>query len=331
MGSLPESMTAAYVTKLGAADRIRVGSLPVPVPGTAEVLVRTEALVVNHVDTFVRSGAYPTSTPFPFVVGRDLVGTVAARGDQAGAFEPGERVWCNSLGHHGRQGSFAEYALVPGERLYRLPDGIDPVDAVIVLHTAATAHLGLVRDALLRPGATVVIGGAGGGVGSAAVQLAASLGARVIATCGADDAQWCRGCGAAVTLDYHDPNLARRIAEAAPDGVDVYWDSSGHHDFAATLPLLARGGRVLVTAGLDAVPILPAGELYTRDARLLGFAISNASVVDLAAAARTINDLLTRRVLHGRIALRLPLREAAQAHRRQETGEHPPGRIVVLP
>lgn len=117
-------MRAAYVTELGAADVIRVGELPVPAGGPTDVLVRVEVVAVNPVDTMVRSGAYPTPTPFPFVIGRDLVGTVAEASPGAAGFAPGDRVWCNSLGHGGRQGSFAEYAVVPAERLYPLPAGL---------------------------------------------------------------------------------------------------------------------------------------------------------------------------------------------------------------
>jgi NADPH:quinone reductase-like Zn-dependent oxidoreductase len=117
MSELPERMRAAYITELGPAEAIRVGELPVPVPGPTGVLVRVEVVVVDPVDTMVRSGAYRTATPFPFVVGRDLVGTVAEVGAGVAGFAAGDRVWCNSLGHGGRQGSFAEYAVVPGERL----------------------------------------------------------------------------------------------------------------------------------------------------------------------------------------------------------------------
>ncbi|MGH8961622.1 MAG: NADPH:quinone reductase [Jatrophihabitantaceae bacterium] len=324
-------MTAAYVTRLGPAAEIRVGSLPVPQPGAVEVLVRAEAMAVNHVDTYVRSGAYRTSTPFPFVVGRDLVGTVVGLGSADVGFGPGDRVWCNSLGYGGRQGSFGQYAVVPTDRLYPLPDGADPRDAVSVLHTAATAQLGLFREAGLRSGEVVVIGGAGGGVGSAAVQLAAASNARVIATSSAQDASWCRRCGTDVVLDFTDPQQCRRIIKREARGVDMYWDTSGHQDLAETLSLLNSGGRVVVSAGLSSWTTLAIGELYTRDASVHGFAISNASVADLAGAASLINALLGRRELRTRIALTLPLAEAARAHRLQESGAHRPGRIVVRP
>ncbi|HET7070021.1 MAG TPA: alcohol dehydrogenase catalytic domain-containing protein, partial [Nocardioides sp.] len=106
-----KSMRAACVHGPGAADDIRVESIPVPVPGPTDVLVQVHAAAVNQVDTYVRAGSYVTPMPTPFVVGRDLVGTVAAAGPGSG-FGIGEPVWCNSLGHDGRQGSCAEYAVV---------------------------------------------------------------------------------------------------------------------------------------------------------------------------------------------------------------------------
>ncbi|MFC7647003.1 alcohol dehydrogenase catalytic domain-containing protein [Streptosporangium lutulentum] len=113
-----ETMTAAYITRPGPADEIRIGRFPVPESGPPAVLVKVRALAVNHVDTFVRSGAYRTRLPYPFVIGRDLVGAVVTA---APGFAPGDTVWCDSLGYDGRQGSFSEYAAVPADRLYPCP------------------------------------------------------------------------------------------------------------------------------------------------------------------------------------------------------------------
>lgn len=328
--SVPCSMRAAFILAHGGPEEIRVGQLPVPPPGPTDVLVRVAVSAVNHVDRFVRSGAYRTHTPFPFVIGRDLVGTVVDTGPGVDGFEAGRWVWCNSLGHAGRQGAFAEYAVVPSDRLYPLPEGVDPASAVSVLHTVATAYLGLVREARLEIGDTVLVGGAGGGVGSAVVQLATAMGARVVATASSRDEQWCRRCGADVVLDYHREDLPDLIRAAAPEGIGVWWDNSGHHDFVATLPLLRPGGRIVVLSGLDAAPILPVGDLYTRDVSVHGFAISNASVSDLAAAARVVDHLLAAGRLHTRVGASFPLTEAARAHEAMASGTVR-GRIVVTP
>ncbi|NKY50715.1 NADPH:quinone reductase [Nocardia vermiculata] len=325
-------MEAAYVRELGGPDTIRCGQLPVPVIGPTDVLVSVEAVTVNPVDTLVRSGAFPTPTPFPFVIGRDLVGTVAAVGAGVGGFAVGDQVWENSLGHGGRQGSFAQYATVPVDRLYRLPDGADPMQAVAVAHMAATAWLGLFRHARLEPGQTIYVGGGAGNIGDAVVRLAAAAGARVIAGASGAGLDHCRDAGATAVVDYHDPHAVEQIRGAAGGGVDVYWDTSGHHDFDAAVSSTARGGRILLTAAgpRPRVP-LPVDVAYTRDISLHGFVISNATIPDLAAAARTINQGLANGILVARIADVLPLARAAEAHRRMEAGHVSGARLILRP
>lgn len=335
--TLPAHRRAAYIERRGPAEEIHVGPLDLPTLGPDDVLVRVSAAGVNHVDTFVRSGAYPTPVTFPFVIGRDLTGVVvrpAAGSDPAlGGFAAGEAVWCNSLGHDGRQGSCAEFVAVAAERLYRLPAGADPVAAVAVVHTAATAHLGLVQRARLRPGETVVVTGAGSGVGTAVIQLAVDLGARVIGVDRADNHDWCRRSGAHVVLDRADPGLGDRLGELAPGGVQVFWDCTGRPDLDLVVPLMARGGRIVLIAGLGARPVLPLGRFYLNDLSLWGFVISNASVSELTTAAATVNRGLAAGWLRGRIGAVLPLTRAADAHRLIESGAtgRPPGRIVLIP
>jgi NADPH:quinone reductase-like Zn-dependent oxidoreductase len=258
------------------------------------------------------------------VIGRDLVGTVASSGS---GFAAGETVWCNSLGHGGRQGAAAERAAVAADRLYRLPDGVPPLEAVAVLHPAATAYLALFNHGELLPGETVLVAGAGGNVGSALVALAARAGARVLATASPRDHAHVRALGAAEVVDYREP--AARLAELAPDGVDLHIDTSGRHDLEAAVGLLAHRGRVLLLAGPEARPVLPVGPLYMKDASVRGFAISRATVAELAEAAAALNDMLARGSLRPRALEVLPLEAAAEAHRRMEAGELR-GRRVVL-
>ncbi|HEU5043814.1 MAG TPA: NADPH:quinone reductase [Nocardioidaceae bacterium] len=311
-------MRAAYVEELGPADTIRVGELPDPVPGPTDVLVAVQTVAVNPVDALVRSGRYRTPVPFPFVVGRDLVGTVAAVGSEAVPFAVGDRVWCNSLGHEGRQGSFAELAVVPADRLYPLPDGVDPGLAVAVAHPAGTAYLGWFVHTGLRAGQTVLVGGAAGNVGTAAVQLAAAAGARVIATARPEDHDRCKAAGAEAVLDYRDPALANHVLEAAPDGVHIAWDTSGHNDLDLAARVCRPGARVLLTAARSPVREAPLAALYTRDITLAGFVISRATAPQLAGAAALVNDLLRRGLLTARIADELPLAQTAETHRRIE-------------
>ena len=328
---VPGRMWAAWIDDLGPAENIRYGELPVPTPGPTDVLVKVAVVAVNPVDIFVRSGAYRTPTPFPFIIGRDLVGTVTATGPGAAEFAIGEPVWCNSLGHGGRQGAAAEYAEVPADRLYRLPDGVDPDQAVAVLHPAATAHLALGVHAGLLAGETVYIAGGAGNVGSAAIVLANRAGARVIASARAADLAYCRSLGAEIALDYRADDLARQLHDAAPDGVNVHLDTSGHHDLGLATQMLAPRGRLVLMSGISAHPELPVGPLYTRDCRIVGFAISNARVSELADAANRINQLLSVHALAPRNIEVLPLAAALDAHRRLESGQVRGTRLVLHP
>lgn len=322
-------MRAAFITETGPPEVIRVGELPAPTGGPTDVLVAVDLVSANPVDAFIRSGRYVTRTPFPFVVGRDLVGSVSAAGAGSG-FGEGERVWCNSLGHDGRQGSYAEFAVVPAERCYRLPPDADAATVVAVAHPAATAYLAWFVHAQLRPGEVVYVGGGAGNVGSAAVVLAAEAGATVIASAGARDLERCRHAGAHVVVDYRDPQLAQKLAEAAPGGIDVFWDTSGHHDFSLATSLVRPGGRVLLTAAASQVAELPVAELYTRDVSIHAFVISRAHVEDLAAAAARINGLVAAGALTARISEIVPLAAATDVHARLDVGRID-GRVLLHP
>ncbi len=215
------------------------GRLPLPPLGPDQVLIRPTVVAVNHVDTFVRSGRYPTPLPLPFVIGRDLAGTVVTTGPRVSKLRAGDPVWCNSLGHGGRQGSFAEYVIADADRVYPLPERVSGDRVVAVAHAAATAFVGLHREARLRAGETVLVDGAAGAVGTAVIQLAAAAGARTIAV--SSD----RGLGVA-QLTGADRVLSRTdLGLVLDEPVDVWWDSTGRlepgPDAAADEP--ARPGR----------------------------------------------------------------------------------------
>ncbi len=323
-------MWAAFIRAPGTPERIEAGELPRPEPREGEVLVAFAASEVNHVDLFIRSGAYATPLPSPFVIGRDLVGVVARVGADVDDFDVGDRVWTNSMGHAGRQGTFSEFVAVPAERLYHLPDGVEATAAAPVLHAAATAQLGLVRHGRLTATDTVFIGHAGGAVGTAAVQIAHDLGARVVASVAAHDADRIARLGADVAFDERDTDVAERVGRAAPGGVDLWWDTNGPADTQTALSLVRTGGRILITAGLDDAVTFTAGSLYTNDVSVRGFAISNASVGDLATAAATINTMLAAGHLTPRVGTTFRWNDAAAAHRAvQDHTVH--GRVVIVP
>lgn len=317
-------MRAAYIEELGPPENIRYGDLPAPRPGPTDVLVDVIATTVNPVDTFVRSGVYATPVDFPFVIGRDLVGRVVTARP---GFEVGDLVWCNSLGHAGRQGAAAEQAVVAADRLYHLPDGVSPTDAVAVLHPAATAYLALFTHGHVQAGDTVLVAGAAGNVGSALTVLAVEAGARVIAT--ARDADYCRELGASTVLDYRAKDLVSLIRRECPQGINGWFDTSGRNALDDAVSLLAPRGRIVLLAGAQSRPVLPAGRLYMKDGSVVGFAISNATTAELGDAAKAVNRLLAAGRLRAREVRTMSLSEAATAHRLLENGELHGQRVVL--
>jgi NADPH2:quinone reductase len=315
-------MKAAYIKALGPPANIVFGDLPEPAIGASQALVKVLAVAVNPVDTYIRSGAFPMNLSFPFIVGRDMVGIVEAVGAEVRRFSPGDRVWCNNQGYHGRQGTFAEYLAIDETFLYPLPDGADARQAIAVVHSAATASLGLLREAKLRAGESVFINGGAGNVGSAVLQLAVNLGARVIVTAGSDrDLDYCRELGAGRAVNYKTGDIVQAISDFAPGGIDVYWDTTTAPDFERAVPLLSHRGRIVLMAGLDTHPPLPVGAFYTKDCSLHGFAITNASAAELQDCAGTINEWMARGKLLARIDRVMPLSESAQAHQLMEDSQ----------
>ena len=332
-----EAMRAAVVHELGPAESIRLETVPVPQPGPGDVLVRVSATTVNPVDTFVRSGAYRTLMTFPFVVGRDVVGVVEESGAAASGFHVGDLVWSNSLGHGGRQGAAAEFACVPVDRLYRLPAGVDPVEFVSVVHPAATAWLALVEHGALTRGGTAFVGGGGGNVGSCAVSFARWMECRVVTTAGAHDLERLTASGA-TAVDYRGERADAEVEAALHPadstrhpGADVWLDTSGTLSLSRAVPLLAERGRIVLIAGIARHDVLEFGELYTHDRSIVGFAISNATVDELARAADAIMRAVTDGALPTPRIRKAPFDYAAAAHAAIEHGEVHGERIVLVP
>ena len=312
-------MKAAYINQTGTPDVIIYGDLPVPKPGRRECLVKVGAVDVNPIDTYVRSGAIPAKLTFPFILGRDLAGTVVETGSGVRSFKVGDRVWATSQGADGRQGTFAEFAAVDKRWLNPIPAGVSDEDAVALSLVGITAQLGLARNANLKAGEVLFVNGGSGGVGSCVVQMAKILGARVITTAGTDEKVGvCKQLGADLALNYKTEDVDAAIRTFAPDGVNVWWETLREPNFERTIALLATRGRMIVMAGRDAHPPFPVGPFYVKDCSLHGFAMFNATPREQRAAANAINRWLVEGKLKARIDRILPLSQTADAHRLQE-------------
>ncbi len=312
-------MKAAYINETGPPENIIYGELPRPQPQGSEVLVKTGAVAVNPVDTYIRNGAGYWELPRPFIIGCDLAGTVVDVGADALPFVVGDRVWCTNQGLLGRQGTFAEFCAVDSQWLYPIPDAVSDESAAACALVGVTAHLGLFRDARLRAGESVFVQGGTGGVGSMVVQMAKAVGARVITTGGSDEkCARARQLGADAAINYKTQDVAAAVAEFAPQGVNVVWETAREPDFDALVSYLAERGRLILMAGRDARPPFPVGPFYVKGCSLHGFVMFKASADEQRACADEINRWLAEGKLQPQIGATLPLSEAAAAHRMQE-------------
>lgn len=315
-------MKAAYITQTGPPDCIIYGDLPDPKPGPDQCLVKISAVDLNPIDTYVRGGMIAAKLSFPFILGRDLAGTILETGvPQSGMkrFKPGDRVWATNQGFAGRQGCFSELAAVDECWLFPIPPNVKDEDIVAVSLVGVTAHLGLVPRAKLKAGEILFVNGGTGGVGSCVLQMGKILGARVITTAGTDEkVAACKEMGADLALNYKTQDVDAEIKKFAPNGVNVWWETLREPNFERTVPLLAMRGRMIVMAGRDARPTFPVGPFYVKDCSLFGFAMFNSTVEEVRAAAEDINRWMAEGKLKARIDRAMPLSETAQAHRLQE-------------
>jgi NADPH2:quinone reductase len=311
-------MKAAFINQTGPPSVITIGDLPKPQPGDTGVLVKVEAVDVNPIDTYVRGGMVAAQLSMPHIIGADLAGVVEGVGPNVKRFKPGDRVWCSNQGQHGRQGTFAEYAAVDESWLYLTPPEVASEAAVALSLVGITARLGL---SLARPtaGETLFVNGGSGGVGSAVVQMAKALGARVVTTAGTSEkVERCRELGADLAIDYKSEDVDARIKEFAPQGLNVWWETLREPNFDRMVSLLATRGRMILMAGRDARPTLPVGPFYVKNCSLFGFAMFNFSPEEQRAAADDINRWQAAGELKPNIDRVLPLDEAAPAHELQE-------------
>src|SRR5438093_758592 len=173
-------MKTAYINQTGPPEVIIYGELPTPKPTGAQCLIKVAAVDVNPIDTYIRSGLIPAKLSFPYILGRDLAGTVVEVGAEVKRFKPGDRVWVTGQGVAERQGTFAEFVAVEEKWLHPTPAGVSDEEIVAISLVGITAHLGLVVHAKLRAGEILFVNGGSGGVGSSVVQMGKVLGARII-------------------------------------------------------------------------------------------------------------------------------------------------------
>jgi NADPH:quinone reductase len=309
-------MRAAYIEQTGPPEAIQVGELPRPEPGPGQILVRVRATALNPIDLYIRSGMVAMPMSFPFISGADFAGTVEALGSGATRYKVGDRVWGSNQGMLGRQGVTAEYAAIDESLAYPTPPNQSDAEAAGQALVGITAHLGLFHKGHLHSGETVYIPGGSGGLGSMVVQMAKAAGARVATSAGTPaKVELCKALGADLALNYKLDDIPVRLRQFAPDGIDVWFETTRDPNLEVNIPLLRKRGRMIIVAGRAAKPTLPFGSFYPRDCSILGFAMFNASPDEQSASAAEIAKFAELGLLKTPIGKTFPLAEAAQAHR----------------
>jgi NADPH:quinone reductase len=314
-------MKAAYIDHTGTPDAIQYGDLPDPVCGVKDVLVRVHASSVNPIDTYIRAGVVGMATKFPYIPGCDLAGTVEVIGKEVTRFKKGDRVWGTNQSLFGRQGACAELAAIDEGWLYTTPAAQSDECAAAGALVGITACIGLFEFAKLKAGEWVFVNGGSGGVGSAVIQFAKSVGAHVITAAGSEENRaYCRKLGAEVVVDYRAANVDDQIREAAKGngGLNVWWETQREPNLERMIGLMKSRGRMVLMAGRAARPEFPVGPFYTRDLSLHGFAMFNASQDEQRAAAERMNAAFEKQQWMPRIGTKFPLSQTADAHRLQE-------------
>ena len=270
-------MRALVIHEHGPLDNLRLETVADPAPGPGEVLVDVHAASINFPDLMVVAGTYQNLPPRPFVPGKDLGGIVAAVGARVTAVKPGDRVMAQI-----EYGAWTERAVVAERSCHRMPARMTYAEAAAMGLTYLTAHFALVERGALRAGERVLVTGAAGGVGHAAVQVAKALGAMVIASVSSEEKSGlARAAGADHVVRTDVPDLRdafrRQIFDAAGNsGVDLIVDSVGGDVFDASLRAIAWRGR-LVTVGYASgrVPEVKAGLLLVKNISLIGLQVSD--------------------------------------------------------
>jgi NADPH2:quinone reductase len=270
-------MRAIIVDEFGPPERLQVGEMPSPRPGPGEVLVEVHMAPVNYVDLLVVGGTYQSLPVCPFIPGKGPAGVVTALGPGVTVPSVGDRVLAMA-----ENGGYAELTAVGADQCYRLPPRMSFVEAASLSLVYDTAWFALRERARLAPGETVLVLGASGGVGQAAVQLARTIGARVLAGVShPEKAAAVRAAGAEAVIDLSSENLRETLREqvwAATEGrgADVILDPLGGDVFAAALRALAWCGR-LVVIGFAAgqIPTVKANYLLLKNIEVSGLQVSD--------------------------------------------------------
>jgi NADPH2:quinone reductase len=320
-------MKAIRVHQPGGLEALQLEDIPTPTPGEGQALVRLQAIGVNFIDTYKRSGLY--SVPTPFTVGEEGAGVVEAIGPGVVGVKPGDRVVYSNV-----QGSYAEYAVVPADKLVQIPAGLEPKIAVAGMLQGMTAHYLAYSTYPLKAGETCIVHAGAGGVGLLLIQIAKMIGATVIATASTEEKRaLAKEAGADYALSYEGfDQKAREITGGK--GVDVVYDGVGQATWEGSLNSLRIRG-MMALYGQSSGPVAPfnpqvlnqKGGLYLTRPSLWHYTQTRQ---ELEWRAGDVMRWALEGKLKVRIGAEFPLAQAAQAHKALQ-GRETTGKVLLIP
>ena len=322
----------------GGPQSLQLVEQPTPEPGSGEILIEVKAAGVNYPDTLIIRDMYQFKPPRPFTPGTEVAGTVAAVGDGVSRVSVGDSVFAILMGN----GGFATHAVGKEHEVTPLPAGMSHEEAAAFMMTYATSYYALKDRARLQPGETLLILGAAGGVGSAAIELGKAMGAKVIAAVSTESkAEFCKELGADEALVYPlvlDKDAQRTLSKsmkalAGEGGVNVVYDAVGGAYAEPALRAIAWDGRYLVIGFPAGIPSLPLNLMLLKSCQVVGVFWGAAVMRDPAAHAQNVSELFElfqAGKIKPRVTKSFPLAEGAAALTHLES-RAATGKVVITP
>ena len=319
-------MKSIRVHSFGGPEVLKLEQVPDPTPAPGQVVVRAEAIGINPVDTYIRSGKYGPK-PFPFTPGTDAAGLIESVGQSVTNVKVGQRVYVfGSL-----TGAYAQRLLCTPQQVHPLPTRLSFEQGAAIGVPYGTAYRALFIRGQAKPAETVLVHGGSGGVGTASIQLAKNIGMTIIATAGTEKGlESVLKQGADHALNHHEPNYLQQLMKITQDrGVDLIIELLANVNLNKDLGILAKRGRVIVVGNRGTIEIDPR-QTMVKDSDIRGMSLMHADEPELALIHAALGAGFTNGSLTPLVGKHFPLADAAKAHEAIiEPGAH--GKIVLIP
>lgn len=308
-------MRAIRVHQFGDPSVLQIEEVPTPAPGAGQVQVRIHAAGINPAETYIRSGRYARLPTPPYIPGSDGAGVITAVGPGVPQWSPGHRVFFFGTALGRSLGAYAEYAICDARQVFRLPDNTSFAQGAALGIPYATAHRALFRQGGAKAGETVMVHGASGGVGLAAVQLSRWAGLNVVGTAGTEEGlALIRANGAQLAVSHRAPLYLDQIREATGGkGPDLIIEMLANVNLDQDLDVIGQGGRVVIVGNRGRIEIDPR-KIMSREAEVIGVMLWLATDDELAQSYADIIDGLEKGALAPVVGREFPLADAPKAH-----------------